>query len=171
MLPSSWNVRVSWTRYLFVHRKSRCGVGLVDQYLPCQPNARPKPQTHRHTHFPRNDGAWDRNQIKKRHDARLGVKHDRDGIWYGLVVALSAANMHARRDGQTGRLARPGLGPVKPDPFWARLENRTGLPKHAGSICYLSPARSGSKRVGSARLARKKWAKKRFIRVGKHVLV
>jgi hypothetical protein len=35
----------------------------------------------------------------------------------------------------------------------------------------MSPARSGSKRVGPARLARKKRSEKRVKRIGKHVLV
>jgi hypothetical protein len=47
--------------------------------------------------------------------------------------------------------ARPVLGPARQ----ARLENRVGPSRHAGSISCPSPARSGSKRAGPARLARK----------------
>jgi hypothetical protein len=50
--------------------------------------------------------------------------------------------------------ARPVLGPARQAP----LENRAGPSKHAGSISYLSPAHSGLKRAGPARLARKKRA-------------
>jgi hypothetical protein len=63
--------------------------------------------------------------------------------------------------------ARPVLGPARQ----ARLENRARPSRHVGSISYPSPARSGPKRAGSARLARKKRAEKRAIRAGKHVLV
>jgi hypothetical protein len=52
--------------------------------------------------------------------------------------------------------ARPVLGPARQ----ARLENRAGPAKHAGSISCPSPARNGPKRTGSARLARKKRAEK-----------
>jgi hypothetical protein len=59
------------------------------------------------------------------------------------------------------------LGPTRQ----ARLENRAGPSRHAGSISYPSPARSRPKRAGSARLARKKRAEKWAMRAGKHVLV
>jgi hypothetical protein len=65
------------------------------------------------------------------------------------------------------RAARPVLGLARQ----ARLENRAGPSKHAGSISCSSPARSGPKRVGPARLARKKRAEKRVKRAEKHVLV
>jgi hypothetical protein len=52
--------------------------------------------------------------------------------------------------------ARPVLGPVRQ----ARLEKRVVLSRHAGSISCSSPARSGPKRVGPARLARKNGPKK-----------
>jgi hypothetical protein len=65
------------------------------------------------------------------------------------------------------RAAQPVLGPVRQ----ARLENRAGPSKHAGSIFCPSPARSGPKRDRPVRLARKKWAKKRAMRADKHVLV
>jgi hypothetical protein len=68
---------------------------------------------------------------------------------FALVTWCSAA-----RDGQTGRPARQ-----------ARLENRAGPPKHAGSISCPSLARSEPKRAGPKRA--EKWA----IRAGKHVLV
>jgi hypothetical protein len=82
----------------------------------------------------------------------------------------------AARDVQTGRPgpvrpgpgeARPVLGPARQ----ARLENRAGPGKHAGSISCSSPARNGPKRAGPARLARKKRAEKRAMRAKKHVLV
>jgi hypothetical protein len=66
------------------------------------------------------------------------------------------------------RVARPGPGeahPVLGPAHQTRLENQAGTSKHVGSISCLSPARSGPKRDGSARLARKK----RAIRAGKHV--
>jgi hypothetical protein len=53
----------------------------------------------------------------------------------------------------------------------ARLKNRAGPAKHAGSISCPSPARNGPKRAGPARLARKKLAEKRTMRAEKHVLV
>jgi hypothetical protein len=65
------------------------------------------------------------------------------------------------RDVQMGRPARPGpagarearpvLGPARQ----TRLKNRVGPFRHAGSIFCPSPARSGFKRAGLARLARK----------------
>jgi hypothetical protein len=70
----------------------------------------------------------------------------------------------ASRDVQTGRPARPRpnearpiLGPARQ----ARLENRAGPFKPAGSFSCPSPARSWSKRAGPTRLARKKRAEKR----------
>jgi hypothetical protein len=72
------------------------------------------------------------------------------------------------------RAARPGPGEARPvlgPPRQTLLENRIRPPKHAGSIFYPSPARSGPKRAGPARLARKKLAEKRTIRADKHVLV
>jgi hypothetical protein len=63
--------------------------------------------------------------------------------------------------------ARPVLGPARQ----ARLKNRAGPAKHAGSISGPSPARNGPKRAGPARLARKKRAEKRAMRAEKHVLV
>jgi hypothetical protein len=53
------------------------------------------------------------------------------------------------RDGQTGRPARPGPGPVKPG------QNRAGPAEPAGLIFCPSPARSGPKRAGPVHLARK----------------
>jgi hypothetical protein len=70
---------------------------------------------------------------------------------------VSSAIFNGYRDGP-----RSVLGPVRQ----ARLENRVGPSKHAGSISCSSPARSGP-----ARLARKKRAEKRAMRAGKHVLV
>ena len=56
------------------------------------------------------------------------------------------------RDGQTGRPARPGPGPVKPG-------QKPGRACCAIVLKFLSkPARSGPKRAGPARLARKKRA-------------
>jgi hypothetical protein len=63
--------------------------------------------------------------------------------------------------------ARPVLGPARQ----ARLKNRAGPAKHAGSIPCPSPARNGPKRAGPARLARKKRAEKRAMRAEKLVLV
>jgi hypothetical protein len=73
-----------------------------------------------------------------------------------------------------GRPARSGPGeawPVLGSARQARLENRAGPSRHAGSISCPSPARSGPKRAGPARLARKKRVEKRAMRVGKHILV
>jgi hypothetical protein len=61
------------------------------------------------------------------------------------------------------RAARPGPGPV----HQARLGNWAGSSKPTGLIPCPSSARSGPKRAGPARLARKKRAK----RAEKHVLV
>jgi hypothetical protein len=72
------------------------------------------------------------------------------------------------------RATRPGPGeawPVLGPAHQARLENQARSPKHAGSIFCPSPARSGPKRTGLARLARKKRAEKWAMRAGKHVLV
>jgi hypothetical protein len=63
--------------------------------------------------------------------------------------------------------ARPVLGPARQ----ARLENRVEPSKPAGSISCPSPVRNGPKRVGPARLARKKRAKMRAKWAGKVVLV
>jgi hypothetical protein len=46
-----------------------------------------------------------------------------------------------------GRPARPVLGPARQ----ARLENRVGPSRHAGSIFCPRPARSGPKRAGPTR--------------------
>jgi hypothetical protein len=66
------------------------------------------------------------------------------------------------RDGQTGRPARPVLGPAR----HARLQNWVGPSKTAGSIFCPSQVWNGP-----GRLARKKRIKKRAKRAGKHVLV
>lgn len=64
--------------------------------------------------------------------------------------------------------ARPVLGPARQ----ARLENRAGPSKHAGSIYCLSLTRGGPKRDGPARLARKKRVEKQAKRAScMHVLV
>jgi hypothetical protein len=63
--------------------------------------------------------------------------------------------------------ARPVLGPARQ----TRLENRARPSKHASSISCPSLAHSGPKRAGPTRLAEKKRAEKRAMRVGKHVLV
>jgi hypothetical protein len=69
-------------------------------------------------------------------------------------------------------VARPGPARARWSPArQARIENRAGSSRHAGSIFCPSPARSGPKRVGPARLAWKKRAEKRAMRAGKHVLV
>jgi hypothetical protein len=68
------------------------------------------------------------------------------------------------RDGQTGRPAWPGPGEARPVlglARQARIENRVRPSKHTGSIFCSSPTR----------LARKKRAEKRAMRIGKHVLV
>jgi hypothetical protein len=73
-----------------------------------------------------------------------------------------------------GRPARPGPGEARPVLGPARqawLENWAGSSRHAGSISCPSPARSGPKQAGSARLAQKKRAEKRDMRAGKYVLV
>jgi hypothetical protein len=78
------------------------------------------------------------------------------------------------RDVQMGRPARLGPGEARPvlgPTRQARLENRAGPSRHAGSISCSSPARNGPKRAGPGRLARKKQAEKRAMRAGKHVLV
>jgi hypothetical protein len=70
-----------------------------------------------------------------------------------------------------GRPTRPGPGEARPVLFLAhqaRLENRAGSSKPAGSNFCPSPARSRPKRAGPVRLARKKRTEKR---AGKHVLV
>jgi hypothetical protein len=64
------------------------------------------------------------------------------------------------------RAARPGpararwsparFGPGPP----GTIKNRAGPTKHAGSVSCPSPARNGPKRVGPARLARKKTGRK-----------
>jgi hypothetical protein len=57
-----------------------------------------------------------------------------------------------------GRPAWPGPGEARSVlglACQARLENRVGPSRHAGSIPCPSPARSGPKRAGLARLARK----------------
>jgi hypothetical protein len=62
------------------------------------------------------------------------------------------------RDVQMDRPVRPRLGEVRPILDLARLawlENWVGPSRHAGSISCPSPARSGPKRVGPVRLARK----------------
>jgi hypothetical protein len=72
------------------------------------------------------------------------------------------------------RAARPGPGEARPvlDPArQARLENRVGPVKHAGSISCPSSARNGPKLAGPARLARKKRAEKRAMQAEKHILV
>jgi hypothetical protein len=72
------------------------------------------------------------------------------------------------------RAARPGPGEAQPvlgPARQARLENRAGPAKRAGSISCPSPAHNGSKRTGPARLARKKRTEKRAMRAEKHVLV
>jgi hypothetical protein len=82
---------------------------------------------------------------------------------------MSKASGIRARDGQMGRPARPGPGEARPvfgPARQARLENRAGPSKHAGSIFCPSPARSGPKRPGPVRLARKKRAEKRAIRAG-----
>jgi hypothetical protein len=63
--------------------------------------------------------------------------------------------------------ARSVLGPGRQ----AWLGNWAGPSRHAGSNSCPSPARNGPKRAGPTRLARKKRAKKRAMRAGKHVLV
>jgi hypothetical protein len=86
------------------------------------------------------------------------------------VCGNNLQRLWVTRDGQTGRPARTGPGKAQPvlgPACQARLENRAGLPKPAGSISCPSPAHKGPKRAGSARLSRKKRVK----RVGKHVLV
>jgi hypothetical protein len=65
------------------------------------------------------------------------------------------------------RAARPGPARAR----WSPARNRAGPAVPAGLIFCPSPARSGPKRVGPARLARKKRAKKRAKRASKHVLV
>jgi hypothetical protein len=73
--------------------------------------------------------------------------------------------MFVPRDGQTGRPARLGPGPVKPG------QNRVRPAEPAGLIFCPNQTHSGPKRAGPARLARKKQAKKWAKQAGKHVLV
>jgi hypothetical protein len=82
---------------------------------------------------------------------------------FGKVKVVATSQIVKARDVQMGRPARPVLGLARQ----ARLENRAGPSRHAGSISCPNPARSGPKRAGPARLARKK----RAMRAGKHVLV
>jgi hypothetical protein len=97
------------------------------------------------------------------------------GVTEILEVTLAFHDAKSSRirasDGQTGRPAQPGEArPILGLARQARLENRAGPSKPAGSISCPRPARSGPKRVGLARLAQKagrKWAK----RACKHVLV
>jgi hypothetical protein len=63
--------------------------------------------------------------------------------------------------------ARPVLGPARQ----ARLENRVGPFKPAGSIYCPSLTRGGPKRAGPARLARKKRVEKQAKQASMHVLV
>jgi hypothetical protein len=66
------------------------------------------------------------------------------------------AEQDEARDGQTGHPAQPGPSEARPVSGPARqtwLENQAGPAKHAGSISYLSLARSGPKQAGPARLA------------------
>jgi hypothetical protein len=68
--------------------------------------------------------------------------------------------------------ARPGPARARWSPArQTRLGNRAGPSKLAGSIPCPSPARSGPKQAGPARLTWKKRAEKRAKRAEKHVLV
>jgi hypothetical protein len=79
------------------------------------------------------------------------------------------------RDGQTGRPVRPGSGEARPvlgPARQARLENRAGSSKPAGSISCPSSGRSGPKRAGRPNpFNMKKADPKRAKRAEKHVLV
>jgi hypothetical protein len=75
-----------------------------------------------------------------------------------MMLVLCNKMLHVCRDGQTGRPVRPGPGEARPvlgPACQARLGNRASPSRHAGLNSCLSPARSGPKRAGPGRLARK----------------
>jgi hypothetical protein len=114
-------------------------------------------------HWLRPDGGEGRgggatHEVERLNDAvgEVGDEADTRGASPGIRRAITRER---GRDGQTGRLARPGSGEARPVLGPARqawLGNRAGSSKLAGLIPCPSPARSSPKWVGTARLTRKK---------------